>query len=289
MYKGQTEKTKEIKMVSKVLLLLICFSSTQVLSNNILRKWKRNLLTNPYLRQSSQDSGALWFKQTLDHFHPTDSRTWNQRYFINDSFYEGPGGPIFLMIGGEGPANPIWMTTGSWIDYAKEHKALCFQLEHRYYGESHPTEDLSVKNLVYLTSTQALADLATFIDAMNSAHNLTGPWIAFGGSYPGSLAAWLRLKYPHLVHGSVSTSGPLIAQADFPEYLEVVDNAIELTSPQCNKLVKQSMKQASKLTLHRMGWNLMSRLFKTCGPFDGSDPKDVSNIMESLIGKYQTF
>ena len=140
-----------------------------------------------------------------------------------------------------------------------------------------------------MTSTQALADLATFIDAMNSAHNLTGPWIAFGGSYPGSLAAWLRLKYPHLVHGSVSTSGPLIAQADFPEYLEVVDHAIELTSPQCNKLVKQSMKQASKLTLHRMGWNLMSRLFKTCGPFDGTDPKDVSNIMESLIGKFWRF
>ena len=125
---------------------------------------------------------------------------------------------------------------------------------------------------------------------MQMAHNLTDTkWIAFGGSYPGSLAAWLRLKYPHLIHGSISTSGPLIAQADFPEYLEVVDNAIELTSPQCNKLVKQSMKQASKLTLHRMGWNLMSRLFKTCGPFDGSDPKDVSNIMESLIGKYHTF
>ena len=105
---------------------------------------------------------ALWFEQTLDHFHPTDSRVWQQRYFVNDSFYE-PGGPIFLMIGGEGPANPIWMVEGSWMDYAKEHKALCFQLEHRFYGESHPTEDLSVKNLVYLTSTQALADLATFI------------------------------------------------------------------------------------------------------------------------------
>ena len=44
------------------------------------------------------------------------------------------------MIGGEGTASPVWMVTGSWIEYAKEHGALCFQLEHRFYGKSHPTE-----------------------------------------------------------------------------------------------------------------------------------------------------
>ena len=104
------------------------------------------------------------------------------------------------------------------------------------------------------------------------------------GSYPGSLSAWLRLKYPHLVHGAVSTSGPLIAQSDFPEYLEVVDRTIQLTSPKCNSLVKKAMGQAARLTLHRMGWKLMSKIFKTCQPFDGSDPRNVSNVMESLIG-----
>ena len=44
------------------------------------------------------------------------------------------------MIGGEGPASPIWMVTGSWIEYAKELNAMMVQLEHRFYGESHPTE-----------------------------------------------------------------------------------------------------------------------------------------------------
>lgn len=62
-----------------------------------------------------------------------------QRYFTNDKFYK-PGGPVFLMIGGEGEATPIWMVQGAWIQYAKEFNALCFQLEHRYYGKSKPTE-----------------------------------------------------------------------------------------------------------------------------------------------------
>lgn len=64
-----------------------------------------------------------------------------QRYFVNDSFFDFKNpGPVFLMIGGEGPADPKWMVRGAWIDYAKQFKALCVNLEHRYYGESHPTE-----------------------------------------------------------------------------------------------------------------------------------------------------
>lgn len=58
----------------------------------------------------------------------------------------------------------------------------------RFYGKSHPTEDMTVKNLAFLSSEQALADLATFRVAMTDKFNLTetNKWIAFGGSYPGT-------------------------------------------------------------------------------------------------------
>mgnify|MGYP001549627544 CR=1 FL=1 len=58
---------------------------------------------------------------------------------MNETFYK-LGGPVFLMIGGEGEANPKWMTDGYWLTYAKKYGAFCTMLEHRYYGKSHPTQ-----------------------------------------------------------------------------------------------------------------------------------------------------
>lgn len=70
---------------------------------------------------------------------------------------------------------------------------------------------------MYLHSDLALADLAYFIQSINIDYKLPNgtKWIVFGGSYAGSLSAWMRVKYPHLVHGAVSTSGPLLAKIDF--------------------------------------------------------------------------
>ena len=76
--------------------------------------------------------------------------------------------------------------------------------------------DMSTKNLKYLSSEQALADLAYFIESKTREYKLnSNKWIVFGGSYPGSLAAWFRLKYPHLAYGAVASSAPLLAKINF--------------------------------------------------------------------------
>ena len=76
------------------------------------------------------------------------------------------GGPAFIHIGGEAEANPIWLEYGLWHTLAQEHHAAMFILEHRYYGKSEPTPDMHTQNMKYLSSRQALEDLATFMTNM---------------------------------------------------------------------------------------------------------------------------
>ena len=86
---------------------------------------------------------AHWFTQRLDHFDDSNTKTWQQRFFYNDAFHTKPDGPVFVMIGGEGTANPIWLTVGDMMKNAEDFGAFTFLLEHRFYGESHPTRWVS--------------------------------------------------------------------------------------------------------------------------------------------------
>ena len=51
----------------------------------------------------------------------------------------------------------------------------------------------------YLTIEQALNDYSVFIDHLKTKRNLKNPVVVFGCSYAGNLAAWMKIKYPHLV------------------------------------------------------------------------------------------
>ena len=132
------------------------------------------------------------------------------------------------------------------FELAQQHSALVVALEHRFYGESSPTADMTVSNLQYLTSEQALGDLARFRNylagvpggaaAAPDTHS-TPPlrlkhsgggsqWVAFGGSYPGALSAWVKTKFPSLFVGTVASSAPVQPENDFVQYAQVVGAAL---------------------------------------------------------------
>ncbi|XP_076916489.1 putative serine protease EDA2 [Bidens hawaiensis] len=186
----------------------------------------------------------LWFTQTLDHFSPFDHRKFGQRYYEHLDEFRVHDGPIFLKICCE------YACRGIPNDYvsvlAKKFGAAVVSLEHRYYGKSSPFKSLTTKNLKFLSSKQALFDLAAFrqfyqesINLKLNRTNVDNPWFVFGVSYPGALSAWFRLKFPHLTCGSLASSGVVLAVYNFTEFDQQVG---ESAGPECKAVLQEVTK-----------------------------------------------
>lgn len=109
--------------------------------------------------------------------------------------------------GGEWTISSGWLLTGHMHDMARDLNGTMYYTEHRYYGDSRPTPDLTIENLRFLNIDQALADLAHFIVTIkqsNPALRDSGV-ILVGGSYSATMVTWFLQKYPHLANGGWSS------------------------------------------------------------------------------------
>ncbi|KAM5546725.1 putative serine protease EDA2 [Rosa sericea] len=195
----------------------------------------------------------LWFTQTLDHFSAYDHRKFEQRYYELLDFFRPSDGPIFLRICGESACNGIsndYLTV-----LAKKFGAAVVALEHRYYGKSSPFKSHSTENLKYLSSKQALFDLAAFRQYYQESLNLKlnktkgeNAWFVFGVSYPGALSAWFRLKFPHLTCGSLASSAVVEAVFNYTEFDQQIG---ESAGPEC----KAALQETNRLVEQRLAAN----------------------------------
>lgn len=223
-------------------LLLMLTLSDAALTSRIL-----NRLTDGSNYLTTQE---LWFNQTLDHFSPYDHRQFAQRYYEYLDHFLPPDGPIFLKICGESACNGI---SNDYINVlAKKFGAAVVSLEHRYYGKSSPFKSLATVNLKYLSSKQALFDLAVFrqyyqdsLNAKLNRSNVENPWFVFGVSYPGALSAWFRLKFPHLTCGSLASSAVVLAVYNFTEFDQQIG---ESAGPEC----KAALQEVNSLVEQRL-------------------------------------
>ncbi len=235
-----------------------------------------------------------FYDAVIDNFAPIEKQQkWYspQRYWLNKQFWGGYNFPIFVFIGGEGEESCSRLTSRMYVfELAQQHRALLVDVEHRFYGKSIPTQDCSTENLQYLSSSQALADLARIISYIKkSLSTENSPVITVGGSYPGNLAAWFRLKYPSVTTGSIASSAPVLAQTNFPEYMEVVGQAmIHFAGQKCYNAFETAAEIIANYALQGFGSAGMQKLqtdFQTCSTI--RTDADLAVFLSDLMGNVQ--
>ncbi|KAK1563272.1 hypothetical protein Q3G72_025281 [Acer saccharum] len=283
---------------SGFIFLLVSLFSLSISSSAINPKYGRSTTFMPRFPSSSmvaepeqqlsvsstkkQLYRTKYFTQILDHFNynPHSYQTFQQRYLINDTFWGGTenkkikNAPIFVYTGNEGDIEWFAQNTGFMFETAPHFKALLVFIEHRFYGKSIPfggDKEIAYSNattLGYLSSTQALADYATLIiDLKKNLSAIDSPVVLFGGSYGGMLAAWFRLKYPHVAIGALASSAPILNFENITSpysFNNIITQDFRSESENCYKVIKRSWQQIEDTADKPGGRELLRKSFKIC-------------------------
>ncbi|KAJ6649828.1 Thymus-specific serine protease [Pseudolycoriella hygida] len=217
-----------------------------------------------------------WVTQRLDNFDPTNEVTWQQRYMMNGEHFL-PDGCIFLFLGGEWNITEYRLENSFMEEMSQEFSCYMFYLEHRFFGLSRPTEDVSDESLRFLTIDQALADTAHFIEFIKSSSVTPGaqnsPVIVIGGQYSASLAAWSRQVYPHLVAGAWASSAPVLAIYDQFQFKELSGAVYRhVGGNECYDNIERGFAQVEEMVFAGRHAEV-SEMFHLCNVFD--DELDV--------------
>ncbi|KAK7284826.1 hypothetical protein RJT34_19579 [Clitoria ternatea] len=264
------------------LLSLLCFSLT---SSHFIPRFPSSPIL-PELKQRSHSAQNVpyktkFFTQILDHFNfnPQSYETFQQRYLINDTYWGGAKkkAPIFVYTGNEGNIEWFTQNTGFMFEKAPHFHALLVFIEHRFYGKSIPfggNKNVAYSDntkLGYLSSTQALADYATLIiDLKKNLSATQSPVVVFGGSYGGMLAAWFRIKYPHVAIGALASSAPILQFMGLSSpdiFTSIITQDFRGESENCYKIIKGSWKLIEEVAKKHGGVEVLRKTFRLCNKY----------------------
>jgi len=229
-----------------------------------------------------------WFTQKTDHFNwgapPGNQYTFQQRYFIYDSFWSSEQnedgstskGPIFFYAGNEDYVDLYVNATGLMWENAESFGALLVFAEHRFYGESLPFKPGTPGCMNWLSTEQAMADYAYLITSLKEKLDCQdSAVIAFGGSYGGMISSWFRMKYPNIVDGSIAASAPIWSFSgmtppyDYDGFNKVVTrdaSAAGGSTDSCSQNVKRGLERIDEVGKSEDGRKMLSASFLTCNP-----------------------
>ncbi|CAH1109171.1 unnamed protein product [Psylliodes chrysocephalus] len=231
----------------------------------------------------------------VDHFSPTEpAKTFNLRYLVYAKNHI-KGGPVFVYTGGERDITVAARHTGFLFDIAPTFNAMIVFIEHRYYGRSLPfgnTSFASLENLRYCMSTQALSDFAYLLNDLkknlSDTSHATGPFIAFGGYYAGTLSALLRLRYPDLIKGAITSSAPMFylpGSTSCEDYYKIATRVfMKYGEERCVRTIKLAWEIIISISKTKKGMDFISSSLKLCK--DLETPEDVEVLLDWLAETY---
>ena len=228
----------------------------------------------------------FYHHQIIDHLHPkkayqliatgssadggegtTTSTTYTQRYYENPTYFGGPGSPIFLIMGGEDPLDGL-LYPFVYNNLAQTYHGYTVALEHRFFGKSMPLggaegddSDTSFPHHddlhQLLTPNQAMLDAVHFIQFkrqelgchLHRGHPDYCPVVSVGGSYPGFLAAVLRMVHSDVIDIGYGSSAPFRLYSHHTDqyaYYDKVTATAETASPGCADAVRATLYEAQE-------------------------------------------
>ncbi|CAG7892126.1 unnamed protein product, partial [Brassica rapa] len=286
--------------ILNIVIFFITLAHCKIPRLGISPKMLKNEPDSPTQKLNDPDLKMFYFNQNLDHFTftPKSYMTFQQRYAIDSKHWAGAkdNAPILAFLGEESSLDSDLSAIGFLRDNGPRLKALLVYIEHRYYGKTMPfgSAEEALKNastLGYLNAAQALADYASILLHVKEKYSTKhSPIIVIGGSYGGMLAAWFRLKYPHIALGALASSAPLLYFEDTrPKfgYYYIVTKVIKGTSERCYNMIRKSWKEIDRVAAKPNGLLILSKQFKTCAPLNASfDIKDFLSTIYAEAVQY---
>jgi len=163
---------------------------------------------------------------------------------------------------------------------AEEWGGLVVFGEHRYFGGSWPfdnkTKAMEGSNKQFLTVDNVLMDYNELIKAIKIEYGAQDKAvIAFGGSYGGMLAAWMRMKYPQTIQGALAASAPILyfhgaenMGNDGASFFDVITNDFATVSKPADGLCADGIKAAfleiPKLKADTAAWPGLKKTLNLC-------------------------
>lgn len=112
-------------------------------------------------------------------------------------------------------------------------------------------QSFSTQNVGHLSVENALADYARLILFLKS--NITAlrdsPVVVFGGSYGGSLSAYMRMSYPDIVDIALAASAPILLYdgvTDSNAFFNIVRDDFAKLDARCPDVIRAALLQVAK-------------------------------------------